>query len=103
MKPFSEACERNREPILAVLKRIFADRRRVLEIGSGTGQHAAYFGPELPHLKWQASDVAEHLSGIRAWGVEAIELDVDKPQVEWVFEGLGRLLAPGGSLRSTGR
>ena len=82
--PFSEACERNRGPILAVLKRVLANRRAVLEIGSGTGQHAAYFAPELPHLKWQPSDVAEHLAGIRRWGVEPIELDVDKPwpQVE---------------------
>jgi hypothetical protein len=82
MKPFSEACERNREPILAVLKRIFKDRRAVLEIGSGTGQHAAYFAPELPHLAWQASDVAEHLPGIRMWVGDSpapIELDVDKP------------------------
>lgn len=78
-RPFSEACERNREPILAVLKRVFAGRRAVLEIGSGTGQHAAYFAPELPHLKWQPSDVAEHLAGIRMWGVEPIELDVDQP------------------------
>jgi len=79
MKPYSEACERNREPILAVLKRVFRDSRAVLEIGSGTGQHAAYFAAELPHLRWQASDVAEHLAGIRLWGVEPIELDVDKP------------------------
>jgi hypothetical protein len=79
MKPFSEACERNRAPILAVLKRVFADRRRVLEIGSGTGQHAAYFASELSHLEWLASDVAEQLAGIRMWGVEPIELDVDKP------------------------
>jgi len=79
MKPYSEACERNREPILAVLKRVFKDSRTVLEIGSGTGQHAAYFAAELPYLRWQASDVAEHLAGIRLWGVEPIELDVDKP------------------------
>ena len=79
MRPFSEACERNRDPILAVLKRVFADRRRVLEIGSGTGQHAAYFSSALPHLVWQASDVAEHLPGIRSWGVEPIVLDVDRP------------------------
>jgi hypothetical protein len=39
----------------------------VLEIGSGTGQHAAYFAPELPHLAWQPSDVAENLPGIREW------------------------------------
>jgi uncharacterized protein DUF938 len=67
MKPYCEACERNREPILAVLKRIFRDRRAALEIASGTGQHAAYFAPELPHLVWQASDVADSLEGIRAW------------------------------------
>lgn len=79
MRPFSEACERNRGPILEVLKRVFAGSRRVLEIGSGTGQHAAYFSAQLRHLHWQASDVAQHLSGIRLWGVEPIELDVDEP------------------------
>lgn len=65
--PYSEACERNRGPILAVLARAFAGASRVLEIGSGTGQHAAAFAPALPHLAWQASDVPEHLPGIRAW------------------------------------
>lgn len=79
MKPYSEACERNRDPILAVLKRVFSNSRKVLEIGSGTGQHAAYFSAAQPQLRWQASDVAEHLAGIRMWGVEPIELDVDKP------------------------
>ncbi|MGH8739407.1 MAG: DUF938 domain-containing protein, partial [Burkholderiales bacterium] len=70
-RPFSEACERNREPILTVLKRVFDKRGgSVLEIGSGTGQHAAYFSSALPHLAWQASDVAEHLPGIRMWGIE---------------------------------
>jgi SAM-dependent methyltransferase len=117
MKPYSETCERNREPILAVLKRVFRDSRIVLEIGSGTGQHAAYFAPELPHLRWQASDVAEHLAGIRMWGVEPVELDIDKPwpgidadaafsantahimawpQVERMFEGVARVLPRGG-------
>jgi cyclopropane fatty-acyl-phospholipid synthase-like methyltransferase len=116
-KPFVEACERNRGPILVVLKRIFKDRRAVLEIGSGTGQHAAYFAQELPHLAWQASDVADNLPGIRMWGVEPIELDVDRPfphvevdavfsantahimswpQVERMFKGVGRLLPLGG-------
>src|SRR5688572_31100543 len=55
-RPFSDACERNREPILAVLREHFGDRRRVLEIGSGTGQHAVYFGAALPHLEWQTAD-----------------------------------------------
>jgi len=114
MKPFSEASERNRGPILAILKRVFRDRKHVLEIGSGTGQHAAYFAPELPHLVWQASDVAENLPGIREWvsTPPPLELDVDKdwpklevdaafsantchimswPQVERMFEKIGKI------------
>lgn len=83
-KPFSPACERNREPILNVLRAPLASRRAVLEIGSGTGQHAVHFAAALPHLLWQASDVAQHLPGIRAWLAEAalpntpppLELDV---------------------------
>ena len=66
-KPYSPACERNREPILAVLRQAFANRRHVLEIGSGTGQHAVHFAAALPWLTWQCSDVAENLPGIRAW------------------------------------
>ena len=66
-KPYSAACQRNRDPILQVLRTQFADRRRVLEIGSGTGQHAAYFSAALPQLVWQASDRAENLPGIRLW------------------------------------
>ena len=61
---WSEACERNRDPILAVLHTHLADRHRVLEIGSGTGQHAAYFAAQLPHLHWQASDHPDYLPGI---------------------------------------
>jgi cyclopropane fatty-acyl-phospholipid synthase-like methyltransferase len=70
-KPFSAACERNRDPILAVLSGFFADRQRVLEIGSGTGQHAVYFAQHLPQLQWQSSDRAENLPGIRLWLDEA--------------------------------
>ncbi|MGV6493318.1 DUF938 domain-containing protein [Stenotrophomonas rhizophila] len=61
---WSEACERNRDPILAVLRRHLHDRHAVLEIGSGTGQHAEYFAAALPHLHWQASDHPDHLPGI---------------------------------------
>jgi hypothetical protein len=64
--PHAPATERNREPILAVLRRHFGDRRRVLEIGSGTGQHAVHFAAGLPQLTWQCSDVDENLPGIRA-------------------------------------
>jgi cyclopropane fatty-acyl-phospholipid synthase-like methyltransferase len=66
-KPYSEACARNRDPILAVLRRHFADRRQVLEVGSGTGQHAVHFAAALPGLTWQTSERAEHLPGIRQW------------------------------------
>ena len=60
-KPFSPACERNQDVILGLLREQFADRTRVLEIGSGTGQHAAHFALALPHLVWQASDVPSRL------------------------------------------
>jgi len=70
-KPYSAACERNREPILALLRTHFADCRHVLEIGSGTGQHAVHFAAHLPQLTWQTSDHASQLAGIRAWLDEA--------------------------------
>jgi hypothetical protein len=83
-KPHAPSCERNRDPILAVLREHFADRRRVLEIGSGTGQHAVHFAAALPRLRWQCSDRPEHLPGIALWLDEAdlpntpapVELDV---------------------------
>ncbi|MDN5850845.1 MAG: class I SAM-dependent methyltransferase [Nitrococcus sp.] len=78
-KPCAPACERNRDPILAVLQRHFADRNRVLEIGSGTGQHAVYFGAALPHLIWQTSDLEAHHAGIRAWLDEASLANVLPP------------------------
>ena len=70
-KPDAPACARNREPILQVLRTHFANRHDVLEIGSGTGQHAVYFAAAMPWLQWQCSDRPEYLSGIEAWRVEA--------------------------------
>ncbi|HSY08658.1 MAG TPA: DUF938 domain-containing protein [Steroidobacteraceae bacterium] len=66
MLPSSEACERNKDPILGVLRNALAASRRVLEIGSGTGQHAVYFARHLPRLHWQPSDTAEYLDTLRA-------------------------------------
>ena len=70
-KPFAEACERNRGPILEVLHEAFADCTSALEIGSGTGQHAVYFAAALPHLVWQTSELPVNHVGIRAWLEEA--------------------------------
>jgi SAM-dependent methyltransferase len=127
-KPFSESCVQNRDPILAVLREVFADRSSVLEIGSGTGQHAVDFGAALPHLRWQTADVPSNHPGIRRWLDEAalpnvlppIALDVSRmewrngsydavfsantlhimgwPEVEKFFAGVGAVLLPGGVL-----
>jgi cyclopropane fatty-acyl-phospholipid synthase-like methyltransferase len=86
-KPFAPACEENKAPLLAVLDPLFADRKQVLEVGSGTGQHAVHFAAAMPHLTWQTSDIGAHLPGIRLWLDEAglenlprpLELDVDGP------------------------
>lgn len=66
-KPFSQACENNKQPILEVLQCVFANRQKVLEIGSGTGQHAVFFASHLPHLQWQPTDVEANLAGIQLW------------------------------------
>ncbi|MBI4987313.1 MAG: DUF938 domain-containing protein [Rhodocyclales bacterium] len=95
-KPDAPSCERNREPILAVLRDHFADRRAVLEIGSGTGQHAVFFAAALPHLRWQASDRSGNLAGIQAWLDEAalpntpapIEFDVSAAWPQQRFDAV---------------
>lgn len=97
-KPYAESCEENKLPILAVLQEWFDRQGKVLEVGSGTGQHAVFFASQLRHLVWQASDVAEHLPGIQAWLDEAglenlllpLTLDVQQwslhsPEYEYVF------------------
>ncbi len=66
-KPFSVACEKNSDVILSQLSRLLVDTQSVLEIGSGTGQHATYFSRELAHLTWQTSDVIENHRGINLW------------------------------------
>ena len=123
MKPYSESCVQNRDPILSIIEPLFRDRKNVLEIGSGTGQHAVYFSARMPHLTWHTSDLAGNHAGIRAWLDEAalpnttgpFSLDVlDRPWsvpaadavfsantthiMHWnavvaLFEGVGKLLA----------
>lgn len=70
MKPFAESCEQNKRPILTVLRQLLRDRTRLLEIGSGTGQHAVYFAEAFPMLTWQTSDRQENHPGIHAWLAE---------------------------------
>ncbi len=126
MKPYAESSEVNKGPILTVLKDIFADRKQVLEIASGTGQHAVHFGRELPHLTWQPSELPQHLPGIQAWLDEAqlpnvlppLAIDANDaswpvtpvdaifnantihiiswPEVERLFAHIARVIAPGG-------
>jgi cyclopropane fatty-acyl-phospholipid synthase-like methyltransferase len=64
MLPFSEACERNKGPILEVLRVAFADRTQVLEIGSGTGQHAVHFAAHLSHLTWHPTEQLAYLADL---------------------------------------
>jgi SAM-dependent methyltransferase len=125
VKPYAKSCDRNRDPILEVIKPLLADKQAVLEIGSGTGQHAVYFAGNMPHLVWHASDRAQNHEGISRWLGDAglpnvlgpIELDVqhDWPALKvdvvysantahimhWddvlaFFAGVGHLLQPGG-------
>ena len=81
MKRFAEACDRNRVPILEVLKTILPNTGKILEIGSGTGQHAAYFSRSLPQLAWQPSDLAEALPSIEAWREESSSPNLNSPIV----------------------
>jgi SAM-dependent methyltransferase len=124
MKAFSQACENNKGPILEILRPLLEGRRSVLEIGSGTGQHAAHFAACLPRIIWQTSDVAANHGSIEAWieGVSnvrapiALDVDVDDwpterydgvfsantahimhwPTVANMFGGVADIIHPGG-------
>ncbi|MEN3365260.1 MAG: hypothetical protein V7606_2534 [Burkholderiales bacterium] len=127
-RQYSAACERNKEPILAVLRDAFEDGGRILEIGSGTGQHAAFFGENLPQLTWQTSDLPHNHASIIDWQQEAglpnvlapLTLDTGSDnwpegpydgvfsantchimawqEVQAMFAGIGRILRKGGVL-----
>ncbi len=70
-KPWSETCERNKQPILEVLRKYCTAGKNLLEIGTGTGQHAVYCTEALPHLDWQPTELEEHLPGLQLWVDEA--------------------------------
>jgi hypothetical protein len=93
------ATARNREPILGELRSILAGARAVLEIASGTGEHAVHFARNLPHLEWQPSDVdADNLASIEAHRAEAalpnlrapVRLDVLAP--DWSVSGVDAIV-----------
>lgn len=124
-KPFAESCVENQVVILDQLRPLFADRRSVLEIGSGTGQHAVFFAKAMPHLRWQTSDRKDNHAGIDMWLAESGLLNVRSPltldvatndwpkgsydaafsantvhimgwsEVEALFQGLGKVLQAG--------
>jgi cyclopropane fatty-acyl-phospholipid synthase-like methyltransferase len=128
MLPLSAACERNKDPILEVLRIRLAGRSQVLEIGSGTGQHAAYFARALEHLIWHPTeqlaylaDLAERVKlegshNLRAptlldvrqavWPVRSVDAIftantlhiMSWAEVTALFRGVGNVLAPGGVL-----
>lgn len=122
---FSEACERNKGPILEQLLSLCAARYALLEIGAGTGQHAAHFAAAMPHLTWQATERAESLAPLAArlelcglanlpppraldvaddaWpsGYDAVYTAntlhiMSWPLVQKCLAGIGRMLPPGG-------
>jgi len=85
-KPFSAAADRNKEPILRVLKDELNAKETVLEIGSGTGQHACYFMEALPDITWQPTELQSNIPAIQSWLseyhsltniLEPVVLDVD--------------------------
>ena len=78
-KPDAPATGRNRDAILEVLRNEFEQVRSVLEIGSGTGQHAVFFARHLPWLNWQTSDRAENHEGIDAWITDAALKNISRP------------------------
>ncbi|WP_419534851.1 DUF938 domain-containing protein [Endozoicomonas sp.] len=93
-KPYSQACENNKKAILDVIFPYFKACSHILEIGSGTGQHAVFFASQMPWLQWQTSDLQENHPGIVSWLSEAkldnlyapVELDVSS--IEWLVDGV---------------
>lgn len=127
VRPYSAAADRNQGPLLEVLREVFPRPGLILEIGSGTGQHAVHFAAHLPWLRWQPTEQARFVRTLRSWtGPAELSnllapqvLDVNGPwpldqadgvfsantahimswpTVEAMFAGVGSILAPGGRL-----
>lgn len=80
-KPYSESCEQNKEAILSIIQPLLSRCSNVLEIGSGTGQHAIYFAEKMPYLQWLCSDRSEFIAGINQWLDESDTTNVIAPLV----------------------
>jgi len=91
-KPFAQSSEDNKAVILVQLSKLLADRTHVLEIGSGTGQHAVHFAAHFPHLTWQPTELEENISGIEMWMHDAVSTNITEPKIldvaeqQWPFE-----------------
>ena len=79
MKPFSESCDRNKQPILSVIKPLLENKQSLLEIGSGTGQHAVFFAEQLGHILWYTSDQQENHDDIRLWIDDSHATNINPP------------------------
>ena len=93
VKQYAPATERNREPILKVLSKVLPQNSKVLEIASGTGEHAVYFASKLPSCHWIPSDINPvSRSSITAWKNDnaidnlSLPLFIDVTQDNWQFE-----------------
>lgn len=100
MKRHAPSAERNRHDILPVLGEILPDEGTILEVASGTGQHAVHFAPHFPGATWQPSDVdPEALASIRAWAAEtdapnlAAPLELDLTWATWPVERASAIVA----------
>ncbi len=87
-KPNAPSALRNQDAILDVINDEFENFKVVLEIGSGTGQHAVFFASQMPWLNWQTSDLAVNHGGINAWLEDANLDNVKSPLVLDVTEPL---------------
>lgn len=97
--PFSQACENNKDVILEILRRHFAQSGRVLEIAGGTGQHAVHFASQLPWLHWQSTDIPASVDRLNVRiGAAALPnlpqaLPLDVTQRDWAVAGIDYLFS----------